>query len=432
MSANTTQVRWDETGQPVCDWQYELSHGLAELDWRALGDRFVSEILRSVAASTGATGNSKSERRFDPDRRGRRDRQIALTLSECSLTSSLYLVVLKDKHFAAMVIGAGTEQNDQITPWAKALAEALDDLTKDEAEHDWWAILDRQQYRTPRFISRPMSVGSLTLRSCPYLVEEPVPGSREMILATIRRWNPVRVEGSSRGFTTAVGMTSATRDLCRLCALLTVADVDDTAWTLRQSPRPAGWEPRELDRSSLRIAQEESASRDELAFPDWMSEAWVDLSKDAGLDRLVDGYYEGCLLERTHPSYSLVAFTSVSEKIGERLFETPRVENCANCEKPLANSRVQLLEKAFARVMSRKEARRLKEDVYRPRSITAHSGRTLGLESYFGSINTLQTASPVYDLHSFGFTVFRAKEAARKLLTGLLDRTLEPLAESPT
>ena len=190
------------------------------------------------------------------------------------------------------------------------------------------------------------------------------------------------VEGTASGYDWWAASEAATRDLNRLCALMTVSL--GRAWTVRQSPGMV-----EGDEAEIVIPEHgpferhygtTDLARSDVAVPNWLDQAWdVVVDDQLGSDAL-SAHYEGMLIKDAHPSIALLAFVSAIEAVGQKRLPTDR---CKCCKQVTENA--ERFRRASMLVVSEEEATALKRMAYGSRSTTVHASKVHGREAIRGS-----------------------------------------------
>lgn len=287
---------------------------------------------------------------------------------------------------------------------------------------EWTAVIGALPHFGPRLaLNSDAQIGPLRLLAGPHSLYEGIAADLPTLSArNVHVWWPIAVEGRHESGDWATTVQAASRQLHRLCALLSV--VTECGWTLREMPVPT-W--RGVDAIPPHLPYQSSdekflsglGNRVDLALPGWLDDAWSRLDREGDLTMAVGAYWEGLALLWEHPSIALVAFVSSIEALGPRLHPLVQCDVC-NCWKDSSKR----FRKTIQSVRSGRIARELQR-LYDPRSKVVHGGHRFGGEDAFGTI-ALRTISAPFalpeELRFSRLEVRRLQRAARDILAAAL------------
>ena len=295
--------------------QKRVTRPKLDLDWASQREEFGDHLQAVTRAKLGAKGFSSGQTDSVPP-------EWAFRVDGTGLVSHLRLRP-KGPKLCVFVVGPREMARAEIDLWDGIVREAFALMGLDRHEWPWAAIIaPALNNRNPgRGLAHKIAVGPLTLR----------PGSRAIkrrprqvpwqVPPIAMGW-PVVVEGTAwyRGPIWSddqlAGMRQATRQLYRLCALLTVV-LDGTPWNLELVPAPGP--PGFIDVPDHLIDPdplELSFNQDPIEIPDWLESSWSVIEEDGLLDRALSAYLEGAQLRTLgHPSVALVAFSACIESL---------------------------------------------------------------------------------------------------------------------
>jgi hypothetical protein len=310
-----------------------------------------------------------------------------------SLGTCLWIVTVNEQPHA--VVTGSQDTPEEVALWREALDEALARTGQTLQQFHWRAALGphRSIESRPFVLSRSVQIGSITL----------YPAVTTLWNA---HWIPILAEGATSGFGWEAASVTASAELRRVAALLSVHS--NRAITERYRPTPAAEEiPFSQGRPNENLLS--------IDPPGWLDRAWQLTAARSQLNDALLVHHEGALLSREHPSFAFIAFTASIEAIGT-MFK-PLDEPCPQCRR-----------KEGARRAFREGVSRVIEDPGRiakfmkaydeRRSPTAHSGRLHGHEHSAGSYDftALFTLPPAMD---FDWSVFDIQRVSASLLAGI-------------
>jgi hypothetical protein len=340
-------------------------------------------------------------------------------VQDSTLTSRLW-VSIADRW--VLIVSDGPQDDAQVAPWIRAVEAANARMTDQHPTFRWVALVGPapSEQESGMGLTGPATVGPLELRPGGVCHTEHVRSSigppSFSSRVVFQSW-PVIVEGMASGYNWYPAQEAATRDLNRLCALLTVAF--GRTWTVRQGPAMV-----EEGEAQIVIPEygrfeehhgDSDLAHDDVSVPSWLSSAWdVAVGEQLASDAL-GAYYEGMLLRDAHPSIALLAFVAAIEAVGQKRLPAERCE-CCNA---VTNSG-ERFRQALILVVSEDEATTLKRMAYGPWSRTVHAAKLHGREAVRGAVSTgsLFGIEPSYRFEMA--TVRQLEWASRQLVQRLL------------
>jgi hypothetical protein len=255
---------------------------------------------------------------------GRPVEGIEYAVESSGLQSRLWVTL---PEYRVLIVGEGAENEGQIAPWAQAVNEANTRLANQHTEFRWAAIIGpTPQGAGADGLAETATVGPLRLRPGGVRIIEYARSQMPSFFSRNVFWSwPAIVEGTVRSYSWQVASQAAARDLIRLCALLSVAW--RRAWHIRQAPI-------EGDGSTLTIPEYApfeqhtptggEVQHTEASVPAWVTGAWEVVAHGGMARNALTAYYEGLLVEDSHPSLALLAFVAAIEAVGKELHPTAR------------------------------------------------------------------------------------------------------------
>lgn len=379
----------------------------------------VNEHLKEVASAT-----CSRTRGFDFDQPELKAIRI-LSVTAPAITTKLSLVLLRDGLFV-FVSGDGEPAPSEVGLWARAVAAALQKLTRAHPEHEWWAVFGPHPGFRSRMIKAlgvAVDLDRVSLREADFGYKESYPAS--LRIQRQQHWIPVIVRGRSTGYDWSSAAHAAHRELYLLAALLSLES--DDYWTLREPPAPIEWGQPVLPESAGHLdrlgAVEEARRRQQVAQIDhgWLLSAWRQLHGAERLSRALAAYHQGVGLLEDYPSFAVVAFVATIEEVGKLVVARETPETCSACKRPMFSSSRRLFCETLELVRSQERARELTDILYKWRSAAAHSGHLFGYEMAFGARPLREERLPQGVAETFDLAVrVRAQRAAKDLLHRVL------------
>ena len=370
----------------------EAIEGPLAIDWEHEANEWAHHLAMALTEEVGG-------RSFE-QRTGGLDASIPhfeFALVGEALRSRLWIVPDPDGLFAFVVGDDDGPQESSVEPWRRAVRAAVERLGKNHPDFPWSAVIghDPDEAQTAnQTLATPSRVGPLQLTPASVRFHE----SRDLQVpdllgrALVSSW-PIIVEGTARGYNWWTASGSAAMDLHRLCSLLSLEW--DAHWMLRRAPHERVGQTLVLPtHSPLDSAAERHIAQMELQnlrlqsaapldLPPWIDVAWRTLEANKDLARALGAYQEGRALFHRHPSFALVAFVAVVETVGRTMIARPSPSPCAECKRTKGDA-MDRFRDGLRLVLEEDEARALCQQVYPPRSKTAHGGSLHGLEGRFG------------------------------------------------
>lgn len=400
------------------------------VQWEALdvnpqseADAFVANVFRFLKETYGARNHNANALTYtgSPLKSA-----VVYCVDKAVANSKLSLVHYNDLLYAFISGSDGSPDDNSVRPWAEALEYAEGKRSEEHPTHEWWAVVglaDPPFSGThPKLQNGNISVGQFSLEGCDFRYEErrPLPSlnSWETFL-----WAPVVVRGRNHGYNWNAAEILALKDIHRLCELLSLET--GCYWSLKESPRQASERsPVFPDETPLGLIKRPGETDDSPSGctptidSDRISRMWDRCKRSPDLAGPVEAYYEALSLRKSHPSFALVGFVAVFEEAGKRLLvDQPTSERCPTCNKERTSGSKERFKRALRLVLPEDKIECVSSDLYKWRSKTAHSGRTLGWESSFG--RSKMGDSLLVRPSEFKFSVdgpLQADELARTLL----------------
>ena len=280
---------------------------------------------------------------------------------------------ISERDHRCFVAGIGSRDAEAGARWLWAAQSALASLSE-ENEYDWSAVIgvhpDRRVPGRPLRLAGAASLGSVTLVP---LATEVVESRRPMLIdatGPLRRWFPIRVDGTARVGGPMLAPAEAGRLLRTVCGVLSVAWREPL--TMRVGPH---FDNGDLGAYLARVMEpgqtDWSVEPYDVRVEPWMQTAMSTLLAEAN-DDLVDAvgaFADAEVLTPEFPSQACVSYVACIEAVGERL-STGR------------GSR-QRFREALATVLFHEEADQLAA-AYDNRCGTAHDGTVYGTQRAFG------------------------------------------------
>ena len=373
-----------------------------------LDDEWVGHLQRAMTERVGA-GSFEVTRH---EGRGALLPESEVKVVEPRVATRLRLVAVGGQ-LRPFVVGEGEPIATEIEHWNSAARTACEQLSAGDVRFDWRAVVGpptaHASHMGPNAETR---VGTLTIRTVDQLIADPIPAAFPTLFATpsgTATWRPIVVEGQTTARRFKDAHMRATRELRRLCALLSLAW--QFPFTLRQAP---------LSRNGAELAlpngPRAELGADARELPLWLDHAWKKLDGDPKLARALGIYYEGVtLLALNHTSFALIAFVGAIETIAKTLPDRPPPQACDTCGKEKGQA-VADFRRALALVVDSDNVKPLSDAVYGPRSATAHAGALHGTEDVFGLVLQPGMVGPSRETDFVWFALHPLKSAAELLL----------------
>lgn len=412
----------------VTDYTWTAHLATVACDWSLQGDEWLYRFTAAVGAEDSAirvTGH-----RYDLTTQP--FIQVKLSEEENALDVVVLLAVTTD---AVHVFAAGqTEPNDALIEQLAVAAQVASVRLGDEGQdHPWSAVVGYASERISggeKRLAAEAIIGSMRLVSTETVLIEPDTSSQISLSSwAIHASTPIRVYGTSRGYSWDAASPRAARDLHTLCGLLSVAW--NSPIVVREGAAPLDWGDRHVPRhppwyQSLDDSGDEGrpADGEAVTLPPWLDEAWARTQSAAYLVAALDAFLEGAHSAHRHPSLAAVAFTASVETIASRLY---RLQHCTACGASRGIGRA--FKAALRNVVDEAEASVL-DSVYSKRSKTVHAGVLHGGETRPGVISaSIWSADPSRDFR--WQTLRRLQGASRQLLEWALTTDLPSRAPLP-
>lgn len=392
-----------------------------ELDWTSNGDEFMHHVIEVASerfAADMVSWKGSTEYALIP--------YIVLSLerAESAIESVLCVFFTPNGVKVGVRDNSGVEPPaDEVATWIAVLNDSLSRMKKDLPAFRWAAgigVSTDDSMSGAQFLTNGFSIGGLDVEAAGSVYLDILKSKAPSLSSNQITWTyPVVVKGVAAGYEWFAASESVSRDLGRLCALLSVAF--DEHWAVLESPRHFPNDgPIELARSRYGITvpggNEDDYAHTSVSPPDWLTdEVWNRVVDDEMLETSLLAHHQALRLEEVSPSFALVAYVSSIEALGARMSEFSRCKECKMITGATARFRA-----ALQVVMSEAEAKAMAKLVYGRRSKTAHEGRLYAGEMLPGFI------------HGFGFfakpsgIMFRfvelrpLRQASRRLLVKYL------------
>lgn len=357
-------------------------------NWIANGDEWIHHLVRILPDFTGSIGNSAGSGEIPSDPP---IPYLAYRPSRCQVKSQLLIAPTVDSILLFVGFEPGKpDDSSQVEPWVKTVNEVFRSIGTYKEDLSWAAVVAPFAPGShPKFASESR-VAHLLLRpaSNPYVSFERGIGSVSLYGGQVDWSWPIIVDGVSSGYNFDVAFREASKDVNRLCALLTA--VYGFEWRVLQDPNPA--EPGIFDvplppdshRTGMIERDRAGWDKRRTEFVPWLTEAWSKLEGDASLLQSVHAFHQALTISDLAPSYALVALVSVVEGIGARYLEAERCDCCDSCEYIAGSGK--RYRKALKLVLSNSQMKPL-ERLYTARSETAHAGVLHADEPLRGAFN---------------------------------------------
>jgi hypothetical protein len=140
---------------------------------------------------------------------------------DSQLQSRLWVTVPEHR---LLIVGDGAQDQSQITPWVNAVAKASLGLADQHPDFRWTAVIGPtpSPHSYALGLLEPATVGPLRIRPGGVQLTELLPsGSSLSSRGVFWSW-PAIIEGTTKGFNWRAASQAATRQLVRLCALLSL------------------------------------------------------------------------------------------------------------------------------------------------------------------------------------------------------------------
>jgi hypothetical protein len=411
---------------PNHDWYAEL--GSWEVVWQDQGDEWLHWFAESVRSEALATTGHKYDSTTEPFL------QVGLS-KEGSPLGTVTLIGVTSAGIVVFAAGAGDVDERLLAQLEAAADVATGRLGDSGGDHSWTAIIGHSPDRIvglERRLDVVATVGAMRLESTDVTLSEPGIAEQSSLSSwSMHRSVPIRVTGTSRGYSWGVASVQAGRDLRTLCGLLSLA-WNCAAFTVREAPAPLEWGPRLVpphppwyaEPSQPLPAGANALPGEAAVVPEWLGGAWPRLETNRWMLDALDAFLEGMYSEQAHPSLAVVSYTASMETVADRIFELPHCPRCRG-RKGIARS----FRAALRLVLEEGEALEL-DAVYTDRSKTVHAGRLHGGETTPGVFRAGIWSSD--KTHDFRWrTLWRLRGAARLLLLRALQGNLPAKAQLP-
>lgn len=411
----------------VINYEWVVHVGTSPIVWSRQGDEWIHRLRDEIEALS--RGISASSVRYDESTRPFITVELIASDGE---PDGVVLLGVTETEVLAFAAGNGPADDTVLAAVADAVRQVDLKMGDEGNEHRWSAVLgpppDAVGGRSVRLASTAIEVETMHIESSNVVMVEP--GSP--VLPTLSGWSvhssvPIRVAGTSAGYSWDAASGRAARDLRTVCGLLSVAwdaviAVREAAQSLdtgvsRAVPDHPPWYAMEDGERPTGVPGEP------VEIPEWFGDAWRRLHQDAKLQAALDIFLEGFYCEAKHPSLAVVAFTACIETLAASLYSSTRCGECGS-QRGIAKS----FRAALRLVVDEDEARELGA-VYGSRSKTVHAGTLHGEETQPGV-----RRFPVWSddpARAFLRTRWRLRAAARLLMIRALRGELpaeQPLA----
>ncbi len=245
----------------------------------------------------------------------------------------------------------------------------------------------------------------------------------------LRSSYPVIVNGVSPGYSFETATELAADRLNRLCVVMSIAS--DTLWQVRHAPQSLRFDSNvEYTAPGIPdMSDPNGLPPHELTVPPWAEKALELHVSEGDLLQAARAHHQGMALEKTFPSYALLAYVAALEGIGARYEALQRCQCCNQCSATIG------LGKRFRAALKLGTSPEIAEylaDVYKRRSLTAHEGRLHGGETLRGAHLMRGRLFAVEDTAVFKGTQARLlRDASRNLLISAVTGTLPEATTSP-
>jgi len=341
-----------------------------------------------------------------------------------TLKSRLRLIPLKEG-FYVLLVGEAPLSDEQIQPWIDAIQAASDRVGQSHQVFQWSAVIgpEPDSLNGHQELDAARTVGPLTIEPAGIRLDEYTPGGAPPTFGGQNvAWSwPAIVKGQARGYNWNVASKDAAAQLHRLCTILSIAL--DACWVQRHGPYDSSTGfvevPHKLWWQAMNDRDSGELSHSTASIPSWASSAWALVEQDSALRDSLGAYHEGLLLEARHQSYALIAFISVVESVGARLWPQQCCETCN-----AVTGSTDRFRRALRIVVTDEEEAKQLTKAYGPRSRTAHAGELHGSETLPGVFPSPSFFSPDPAMTFTWELVFRMGRAARRLLVLALKEEL--------
>ena len=400
----------------------ELFEGPLDVDWSNEGDELLHHMWAALNERVSMTGHSFQ--RHDPTVA---EPYFYFGYRPASETLVSELAFFPSPEGVRAWVGITDESQvpEQVQPWADALVEASKRLSRSKPDYEWRAVIGPVGQHSAQVLTESLEIAGLSVAAStsPYIEaveQEQVPSISGF---TINVSFPVTVKGTSQGYNWSVASEDASRNLNRLCALLSVAF--QAHWKIRDAPYPYEGQDRPLPLSRfgpehLHQSAEENWHRSEVVPPAWLPEGWHRAADDEVLATALQAHHQGLKLEEVAPSYALLAYVGAVEGLGSKLEPLERCQCCSDC--PVQIGAGKRFRNSLKLVLPAKEVRYLFDNTYADRSKTAHEGRLHGGEGTAGIWPSARVFAPRPTSEDFRYrTLWDMRAASRKLLLHYLE-----------
>lgn len=346
------------------------------IEWAVQGDEWLHRFSRALGETSVSVGGHRYDDTTAPF--------IQVTLQGETAAGAVVLLAVTAYPVFILIAGESEAGGDLISMVTTAAERATATLGEEGEEFAWTAIIGHGPERIsggPSQLTTEVSIGPMQLASTEQVLVEPdVTQQRSLSSWGVQYSIPLRVRGSSRGYSWRAASVRAARDLHTLCGLLSV--VADETIILREAPAPADWgerivppNPPWYQPSLVDSATFDISTATALSLPEDLDSAWARIQQEPVLIAALDTYLEGIQAIPRHPSLAAVSLVASVETIAAKLFKFKRCNECSN--------RLGLgaaFKAALRKVLSEEAAAAL-DALYSARSKTVHAGTLHGGET---------------------------------------------------
>lgn len=412
----------------MLNYEWIVQVGVFPCDWQSQADEWIHRVEQEMTRRQG--GIRITRRRIDAETAP--FMQATLQRGDVELNTVL-LVGASNSDVYVFMAGPQAADKQLVDELTTAIQEASGKLGSEGEEHEWSAIIGPTHERvggTEKRISGAVTLGRFRIESADSVFVEPDTSHQRSLSGwAIQKSVPIRVYGTSRGYSWESASVRAARDLHTVCGILTMALEMPTM--VREAAAPVEWGIRQVPphppwytgiRGEVPILDVREIP--EVDLPDWVDGAWERVQESPRLLGALDAFLEGSLMAARHPSLAAVSFTATIETIATRIY---KLEICEGCRERRGLSKAF---KASLRLVTDEETASLLDGVYSARSKTVHAGRFHGDETTPGvHLHGIYGTNPQMDFR--WRTLYGLEHAAKKLLLWALMNEIPPRKPLP-
>jgi hypothetical protein len=362
---------------------YDLFSAALDIDYQEQGERwldFLQQKLTIYDTSINGWGltNEQASTSFPyphwtygPSGGENINQQLLMVPLDENGKKSLYLFLKHDSMLGEHILEL----------WRRAANEAKERLNESNPEFCWAAVIKQLDVHSGSLqaLKSRCTISDVNLRSGnKRLISREYSQIPQMGGYSINFSWPIVIEGKSKGHNWFAANNSASSDLNKLTALISLAW--NSTWIVAQSPVNIDAGILNIPSPEPNMANFPENPRRYRTIPKWIGKAYEQIDQHPALLNALRAYYQGLLMQKDHPSFALVAFVVVLENVGNQILG----ERCQSCHSK-NSSKSKFIAGIESVVTDKAEVKKLTL-AYNLRSMTAHEGVLHGTEYEIGSM----------------------------------------------